>query len=245
MPEAGSAGASPQPKPQQPAPAPPASAKAAGRGGPEGAPKQGAFKVIRNQPQEEGSSAGVMMAIAGVLVVLALGAALLLRRPASGEDQPGGGEATGPTTPATPPTPAPDFVLEAIEFLEGEGQLKQALDKTEEYLIEYPNAPELKAKRRSLRQRLGLEEGGAPAGQSAGNLLLEARKLAGEGKLDEALEAVDRALDADSENADALFLKGEVLARQGNKLDATGAFEAARGAGYDSKRVDDAIKRLR
>ena len=211
-----------------------------------GAPKEqgapNAFKLIRNAPVEESSSAGLMMVVAGLLVAVAIGGAIMLRRPSGDAGQPG---QSGGQTPTPPPvTPAPDFVIGQIEFLENEGQLKAALEKAESYRTEYPNSPELEMKIKSLRQRLGLEEGPG-ATRAVGQLLSDARRQATEGKLDEALETVDRALDANPESAEALFLKGDIMAAQGNKLDATGAYEAARDAGFDSDQVDAAIKRLR
>lgn len=204
---------------------------------------QNAFKLIRNQPVEESSSAGLMMIVAGLLVVVALGAALMMRRPAADAGQ--GDGKTAPPGPATPPVKLPEFVLGQIEFLEEQGQLKGALEKAESYKVEYPNSPELDAKIKTLRQHLGLEEGPAASPRATAQQLMVARQLAGEGRFDQALEALDKALESDPESAEAMFARGDILAAQGNKLDATGAYEAARSFGFDPAQVDAALQRLR
>lgn len=221
-------------------------AKPAGAGPAAQAP--GAFKVIRNQPQPEGGSAGMLMGVAGFLALIAIAGMVFLGKGDEAKKT-GGTDATGqnPTGtegPQPAPTPVPDFVLDPIEFYENEGKLKDALAKAEEAQKDYPNAPELQAKIKSLRQRLGLEEGTSTPTDVA-PLLAEARRLMGAGQLDEALESVDRALEVNPESAQALFTKGEILALQGDKLGAQGAFEAARGAGMQDGQVDEAISRLR
>lgn len=214
---------------------------AAGAKGEPGSPN--AFKLIRNQPVEEGSSAGVMMAVAGLLVVVALGAAFMMRRPAADAGQ--GDGKTGPNGPTAPVVKLPDFVLGQIEFLEEQGQLKGALEKAESYKTEYPNCPDLDAKIKSLRQHLGLEEGPAASPRATAQQIMEARRLANDGRFDQALEALDQALESDPESGEAMFARGDILAAQGNKLDATGAYEAARSFGYDEEQIDAALQRLR
>lgn len=236
----------------QKAPAPAGTAKTgaapgakAGGAGP-AAQQPGAFKLIRNQPQPEGGSAGTLMGVAGFLALIAIAGMVFLGKgdeTKTGDGPDGTGQTpTGPEGPA--PTPVPDFVLDPIEFYENEGKLKDALAKAEEAQKDYPNAPELQAKIKSLRQRLGLEEG-TSAPTDVAPLLAEARRLMGAGELDKALEAIDKALEVNPESAQALFTKGEILALQGDKLGAQGAFEAARGAGMEDGPVDEAISRLR
>lgn len=252
MPEA--TGGTPPPKvpAREPKPAPPGSSAtppraAGGPGGPGQPPGQGAFKVIRNAPvrrEPDGSSATTLGAVAVVLGVLTIGGWLWARSGSSGTEG-GDGQQQQAEPPPPPPTPVPDFVLGTIEFLENEGKLKDALDKAESYQKDYPNAPELAAKIRSLRQKLGLIEGPAATPQSAAPLVAEAQRAFREGKLDQALEAIDRATEIDPENKDAFFLRGDILAAQGDKLGAIGSYEEARGLGFDEGQVDAAIKRVR
>lgn len=249
MPEAAG---NPPPKvpPKEPRPAPSGSSAAppSKPAGPQGGPgkQQGGFQVIRNAPvrrEPDGSSAATLGGVAILLGVLAIGAWMFTRGDTSTPANGAAGQTEQPPPP--PPTPLPDFMLGTIEFLENEGKLKDALDKAESYQKDYPNSPELIGKIKSLRQKLGLESGGAASPQSAAPLVAEAQRGLRENKLDQALEAIDRATEIDPENADAFFLRGQILAAQGDKLGAIGSYEEARRLGFDSDQVDAAIKQAR
>ncbi|MBX3471645.1 MAG: tetratricopeptide repeat protein [Planctomycetes bacterium] len=193
------------------------------------------FKVIRSAPApESGPNLMPVLLLVGVLA-LGVGGYVVTQRKGADADPKGTPKTTTETaTPAGPP--APDFVMEKIGFYENEGRLAQALTYAQEKLVDYPGAPNLRAKIRELRGKLGQDVVTNPE-----DALRQAAARIQAGQLQEALDGLDGLLSeqtlSDPQRARASFLLAMAHGGLGNSLDARNALETAASLGHDAGEV--------
>lgn len=224
----------------------PAAAAGATPGGappklPAGDKKPADFRVIRSAPPPDpGATNMVPLVLAFVVVVgLAVGGYLYTQRSSAGGDGKTGPGKTGPVTTTGTGTEfaaaAPDFVMEKISFYENEGRLDDALTHALEQQKEYPDAPNLKAKIKELREKTGVVELPPDEAIAAAGRRIQAKQY------EEALAALD-AIDADgltdAQKGKLYFTRAAACIGLGNGADASSALDSAANFGYPAAEVD-------
>ncbi|MCO5166873.1 MAG: hypothetical protein M9894_10965 [Planctomycetes bacterium] len=201
------------------------------------------FKVIRSAPPPESGPNLMPLVLLVVVVAIGVGGYTMTQRKAAPAAD--GKKGTTTTERATTPTgdPAPDFIMERIGFYENEGRIEQALSYAQEKQADYPDAPNLRAKVKELRGKLGMDMVTNP--EEA--LRLGAQRIQA-GQLREAvdgLEGLVRTAElSDSQRARASFLLAMAHGGLGNSLDARNALETAAALGHDQAEVQRLREKL-
>jgi hypothetical protein len=229
-----------------PGPSPGASPGASPGPGAEPRKELEGFRVTRAAPVE---AAGPPVGVIVVAIVLVIVVAFGVIKMNSGDDPaPDGGTETSGTggpdgttkAPETQDVPVPDYVTDRLDFLDGEGDLETALDYAEENEALTPNRL-LRAKIAAYRKELGIDAVDLTPAQ----LAKQAKSAMAKGDFDDAIAALDEALETDTENAHLYFLRGKAKGLGGDNLGAVGDLQSALDLEYEpADEVETLIKRF-
>lgn len=198
------------------------------------------FEVYRHsgpaQTREDNSSFWFLLVLIGLV---ALGVVGFLFAGGGGDDADAKDD-PAVVVDAGPAEPAPQSVFDRLDWIQEQEGAESALSVAEnQYLVEYPNAPNLKKRIEELKKATTVGEDAE---------LIEAREdarmMAGAGRNEEALQAIERILErTDYQDAEANYLKAKVLLQTGDTFGAQSALEEAEALGHDQAEVE-AMRRM-
>jgi len=193
------------------------------------------FEVYRHsgpaRAQEDNSGFWFLLVLIGLVAFGVLGFLFM----GGGGDEADEKEGSDVVVEAGPADPAPQSVFDRLDWIQSQEGAESALSVAEnQYLVEYPNAPNLKKRIEELKKA-------ATVGEDAEltEAREDARMMAGAGRTDEALQAIERILErTEYQDAEANFLKAKVLLATGDTFGAQGALEEAEALGYDQGEIE-------
>lgn len=200
-------------------------------------PEKQQFEVYRHkQPARaqggDDNSSFVLIMVALGMVAVVIGGLIFA---SGGEEENPDGPANGPAVEAPVGQPAPQSVFDRLDWVQDQEGVESALALAEDkYLVEYPNAPNLKKRIEEMRAAMTVGED-----VIVKELLEDARKQIGGGNLEEGMATVDQILErTDRQNGEAYFLKASALLQQGDRFGAESALEEAEILGFSPGQVE-------